>query len=313
MRNEILIIGLILLIPIAFAESPPAIPMEVWGEATLDGSPVGDGLNVEAKVDGVDYAQATVTQDGFYDVILVNGDRPLTYNDDSNCAVHWGAGEACVPCIPGYGPDHPGNELDYCIEGPQDGQGINIVIDSKPTIPVTVWNEGEIVRHDLVVIDGGVIDFSINLVSGWNLISIPVLPIDSSITSIMGGCDYNRIWEFQSDQTWKTSDIDLSSMNNYNGYWIDRVGITGDCEITISGTVPTSTTIDINTPWTLVGYPSVTPNLISNIVSPGSYNRIWEFQSDQTWKTSDIDLNTMSPGQGYWIDSSTTGSYIVNG
>ncbi|MBD3163583.1 hypothetical protein GF323_00085 [Candidatus Woesearchaeota archaeon] len=285
--------------------------MEVWGDAIVGGTPVADGLPVTAMVNNVDYAQASSTANGMYDVILVNGDRPLTYNDDPNCAAHWAAGEACVPCTPGYGPAHPGNENDYCIEGPQNGSVVNILINNSPTIPVFIWNEGSVAKQKLIVATGGIINFLIDLVPGWNLISIPVLPVDTSITSIMKGCNYNRIWEFQADQSWKSTDTGLAGMDIGHGYWIDRVGLPGNCQINVSGTLPVSTTVGIDSPWTLVGYPSLTAEQITNLVPGGIYNRIWEFQADQSWKSTDTGLTTMEPGKGYWIHSSAPGSYNV--
>jgi hypothetical protein len=312
MKNLLLTFVFLLLCSIVLADSPPALPMEVWGEAIADGSPVVDGLSVKAMVNGEDFAQASVTKDGYYDVLIVNGDRPLTYNNDPTCATHWGAGEACVPCtvcsggncVNGYNPA-------TCIEGPQDGTNVNIVIDDKQTIPIVVWNKGGIVQQDLIVITGGVINFTITLTEGWNLISIPLLPIDSSISSLMTGCDYNRIWEFQSDQSWKSTDTGLVSMDLEHGYWVDRVGLVGDCDMTISGTIVSSTTINVYNPWSLVGYPSLTPQSISALISGGLYNRIWEFQADKSWKSTDTGLTHMQPGKGYWIDTSTTGSYEV--
>ena len=307
MRACLIVFLVLFAIPFVFSEAPPAIPMEIWGEATADGSSVSNGLSVKAMVNGVDYAQASVTQDGYYDAILVKGDRPLTYNDDPTCLTH----DPCISCIPGYGPDHPGNENDYCIEGPQSGECVVIIIDDQSAIPIITWNEGGILRQDLIVVTGGVINFSITLTPGWNLISIPLLPMDSTLSSIMSGCDYNRIWEFQSDQSWKSTDSGLNEMSVPNGYWVDRIDLSGDCEITIEGIVPSSTTINVNAPWTLVGYPSLVPGAISSIIPGTLYNRIWEFQSDQSWKSTDSGLATMKPGKGYWIDSSTSGSYGV--
>ena len=98
--------------------------------------------------------------------------------------------------------------------------------------------------------------FGMELVSGWNLISIPLIPEDNSISSIMDGCDYNRIWEFQSDQSWKSTDTGLTTMDILHGYWVDRVGLSGNCTISITGTEPDVTEIPVTSTWTLAGFPS---------------------------------------------------------
>lgn len=152
MKKYLILLGIIIVFcQFVLSESPPAIPMNVWGEATVDGSPVGDGLIVNAMIDGVDYAQASVTQGGGYDVILINGDRPLTYNDDPTCAAHWAADEACVQCTVGYGPDHPGYENEYCIEGPEDGEIVSIKIDGNEVMPLCLsWAKGNFVEIETI-------------------------------------------------------------------------------------------------------------------------------------------------------------------
>ncbi len=154
--------------------------------------------------------------------------------------------------------------------------------------------------------------FNLELVPGWNLISFPIIPDDDSIASIMTGCDYNKIWEFESDQSWKSTDTGLTTVDSVHGYWVDRIGLTGNCEIALEGTVPDSTTINVNAPWSLVGHPSLTPKIITTTIPGTLYNKIWEFETDQSWKSTDTGLIVMSPGKGYWIDSSISGTYDIN-
>ena len=127
-------------------DAPPALLTEFWGDLTQNGVAVPDGLAVTAEVDGVNYAQSSFTYAGMYDVMLVGGDRELTYNDDRNCAIHWGAGEACVPCV---------DEAD-CIEGPQDGDLIKIKVDNSAipaddgTMPYTLWEFGSNLQMSII-------------------------------------------------------------------------------------------------------------------------------------------------------------------
>lgn len=136
-----LILGLIILsilssFVFASDNAPPALPMEVWGNVTVDGSPAINGLVVRAEVDGVNYAQASVTSGGEYNIILAGGDHELTNLSDYNCAIANAAGRACIPCS-----TDPLNE-DYCIEGPQDRNKIIIKVDSNQVMPAVDWVKG---------------------------------------------------------------------------------------------------------------------------------------------------------------------------
>src|SRR3989338_5443857 len=112
--------------------APPALPSEFWGQVMQEGSPAADGLAVTAEVSGVNYAQASVTGSGMYNVMLVNGDRELTYNNDRDCSIHNAVSEVCVPCV---------DEAD-CIEGPQDNSDVLIKINGIGTMPYADYVEG---------------------------------------------------------------------------------------------------------------------------------------------------------------------------
>jgi len=82
------------------------------------------------------------------------------------------------------------------------------------------------------------INLSIKLVENWNLISIPTTPINNSVEAIMKGCDWNKIWRFNPDQSWTSTATGLETMDSVHGYWVDRIGLVGNCTITIEGDAP---------------------------------------------------------------------------
>ena len=139
----------VLISSIVFAldDTPPAIPSEYWG--IIDDGSIVDGLPVTAEVNGVNYAQTSLTQNGYYDIILINGDRELTYNDDRDCSIHWGNGQACVPCA---------NEL-TCIEGPQDGALVTIKVNNTIGAPTVTWQSGETIEQGIILVKEGKINF----------------------------------------------------------------------------------------------------------------------------------------------------------
>lgn len=186
--------------------------------------------------------------------------------------------------------------------------------DKQEQVAVLDWNYS---KNSYCVYDGNEIIVkeitypNITLYPRWNLISLPLIPLNPSISTIMQGCDYNKIWTFESDQSWNSTDTGLTSMDIKHGYWVDRNGLEGNCEIAVEGTIPNRTEMSVYSPWTLVGYPSVTSGLIIDIMPMVSYDKIWAFELDQSWKSTDTGLMTMKYGKGYWIDSAVEGAYNV--
>jgi len=129
---------------------------------------------------------------------------------------NWAAGLACIPCS-----TNPVDE-DYCVEGPKDGEKVIINLDGNP---ITIeWGADQgIEQIDLA---------AINLVSGYNLISLPIVPINTSlpapIDSIEG--NYEIVWAYDACDTldpWKKfvpgippALYDLYEMYPSYGYWV---------------------------------------------------------------------------------------------
>lgn len=69
---------LIVLSAAVFSIPPPA---DFWGTVAVNGEPVDDGLEIEAFINGVNYAQYAVTQDGYY-YIAIRADDSATPEKD---------------------------------------------------------------------------------------------------------------------------------------------------------------------------------------------------------------------------------------
>jgi len=164
----------------------------------------------------------------------------------------------------------------------------------------------------------------IQLNSGWNLISLPLMPDDSNVNLVLSPisgnysivCAYNAS---DTDDHWKKYDPttpfgnDLTTMEPGNGYWIM---MTSDDTLNISRTMPAPTDIELWSGWNLIGYNSLNPQTITDALSSidGNYSIIWAYSaSDSTdyWKKYDPDipfgndLANMEPGNGYWIMMTT--------
>jgi len=167
---------------------------------------------------------------------------------------------------------------------------------------------------------------TLNLYTGWNLISLPLMPEDTSITSLLSPINgnYNIIWEYNASNTsdhWKKYDPgvpfgnDLTNMEPGKGYWIM---MTSNNTLPISGTVPESIDIDLKTSWNLVAFNSLDSQPIAEALSSinGNYSIVWAYDASDTadhWKKYDPgvsfgnDLVNVEPGRGYWIMMTSEG------
>jgi len=161
---------------------------------------------------------------------------------------------------------------------------------------------------------------TLNLYTGWNLISLSLMPEDTGITSFLSPIsgNYSIVWEYNASDPadhWKKYDPatlfgnDLINMEPGKGYWIMMIS---DDTLSISGTVPESTDIVLKTGWNLVGCNSLDSQPIAEAFSSisGNYSIVWAYDASDTadhWKMYDPgvpfgnDLTIIEPGKGYWI------------
>ncbi len=161
---------------------------------------------------------------------------------------------------------------------------------------------------------------TLNLYTGWNLISLPLMPENTGIASVLSPINgnYSIIWEYNASDTsdqWKKYDSsapfgnDLTNMEPGKGYWIMMTS--GDT-LPISGTMPESNDIVLKTDWNLIGYNSLGSQPVADALSSisSNYTIVWAYDASDTadhWKKHDPgapfgnDLNIIEPGKGYWI------------
>ena len=161
---------------------------------------------------------------------------------------------------------------------------------------------------------------TLNLYTGWNLISLPLMPENTGIASVLSPINgnYSIIWEYNASDTsdqWKKYDPsapfgnDLTNMEPGKGYWIMMTS--GDT-LPISGTMPESNDIVLKADWNLIGYNSLGSQPVADALSSisSNYTIVWAYDASDTtdhWKKYDPgapfgnDLNIIEPGKGYWI------------
>jgi hypothetical protein len=164
----------------------------------------------------------------------------------------------------------------------------------------------------------GPIAVTIPLSAGLNLISLPIEPLNPSISVVterLSPCllqvisytrdaEGNDIWFYYDPSQLEQST--LSTMESGKGYWIE---MTCPGEMTIVGN-RTTNPITLTPGLNLVGYNSLTPLPASAALSSiaNKYLMVWGFKDDQ-WLYYDPNdeigstLQVLTPGSGYWIEA----------
>jgi len=172
-----------------------------------------------------------------------------------------------------------------------------------------------------VTVEQGVFEkASVELVEGWNLISLPLIPLDSAINAVLAGImdDVKSVWYWSAAAerwySWAPGVAsDLSSMTDGKAYWIHSA--TGQ-NLSLAGTqMPVGTQLprayDVVVGWNMVGFKSTATNVTATDYLDGTqYVRIYGFE-DGAWffiPGPPYDNPKMKPGFGYWVAFTKSGT-----
>jgi hypothetical protein len=155
--------------------------------------------------------------------------------------------------------------------------------------------------------------FVISLEKGWNMISVPLIADDNSLSSVLSSITgiYNMVQYYNAvDGKWHSSAGDLSHIDLTMGLYIH---MTEAANLFLLGEVPTSSNIHLRAGWNLIGYPSFYVKSVTDALYPivGSYDNVQLYDgqaSGDAWKHWRItkpskynDLELLKPGYGYWL------------
>lgn len=153
---------------------------------------------------------------------------------------------------------------------------------------------------------------SIKLVSGWNLISIPLEPENNSISSIMSSSlsEIESVWGFINGEwmVYKPGEPEISNMGNLlpgYGYWIKSSGNVE--EILVSGK-QNNGAATLTKGWNLIGFNNITILNTSDVISSLSeeVEIVWAYDNGK-WNAYDpkkenfSDLYEIEPGRAFWL------------
>ena len=171
---------------------------------------------------------------------------------------------------------------------------------------------------------GGVPTVLLSLESGWNLISLPLIPKDATIASVLAGANVQKVAYYTGDpggleggwlyyNTIEPGTNDLTTMNDGKGYWID---MNNAGTLTIRGyelcapppNVPPS--YNLVEGWNLIGFKSLTK------IEAGAYldelsdvmQAMYGYDAAAGSYTIILDITKLVPGDGYWLAVSAEGT-----
>ena len=166
-------------------------------------------------------------------------------------------------------------------------------------------------------ITGDMTTFDINLASGWNLISLPLIPTSTAIGTVLADVDENTtiVWSYDAvAEAWTSWEPgfggDLTAMVDGKGYWIymdaaDLLTVNG-VELKPAPNTPPSYAV---TPgWNLIGFKSSVQRTAGDYLLgiAGSWTRIYTYGTMKYSAVGSSDM--MNPGKGYWIAVTTAGT-----
>ena len=140
----------------------------------------------------------------------------------------------------------------------------------------------------------------INLIVGWNSLSIPVMLDNMSVSAIFEGVDYSKVFTYGS--SWAGLGPD-DIIEPKQGLWVEVLS-PGILQIPGGETEPT---LDLHEGWNFVGCQCLNETPLSEVLEGYDYERVLMYNaSDGMWKSYNKyrpfnDLNSMIPGYGYWV------------
>ena len=167
---------------------------------------------------------------------------------------------------------------------------------------------------------------TMELEPGWNLVSLSLIPKDTSISGLLKSIDgdYDAVqWQDLTDteDPWKHYKVgkpfgnDLPEINEKMGFWVHITNPAG-VQLVYYGTEPAKNQeISLHKGWNLVGYPAVCyrerTEALNTIVFGPDVDAVWAYNVDiQTWEEIDNSDNIV-PENGYWIHSKVDKTWEV--
>jgi mannan endo-1,4-beta-mannosidase len=144
--------------------------------------------------------------------------------------------------------------------------------------------------------NGWIVNFTFNLIRGWNLLSLPILPYNKTLLGVFGYGTYENAFMHNGQRLIELKNN--SELNETFGFWIYMKNASN---ITITGE-RSYYRFNLSGGWALIGYPNLTSSNITKIYPNASIfaynNSVWYSYQPNRQSNS---LSKLTPGFGYWL------------
>ncbi|MFQ6127661.1 MAG: transglutaminase domain-containing protein, partial [Thermoplasmata archaeon] len=159
-----------------------------------------------------------------------------------------------------------------------------------------------------------------SLVPGPNLISIPLLLSNDSISSALATVSYSRLWVYDSRDTldpWKAHDIhkyqnDLNNLRPNQAFWVDAIDAGN---LVVVGVIQSIIQIELEAGWNLLCYPNFNQTkTVSELVTETGASRIEGFDPSSPPHYLQVlaPSYALSPKEGIWIKVDQSQTLVIN-
>jgi hypothetical protein len=172
-----------------------------------------------------------------------------------------------------------------------------------------------------ITIDFEADTFDISLNTGWNLISLPLIPENDNIENVLAGLDVDIanvevVWAYDAaTENWLVytpgpAPDTLTTMEDGRGYWIRMLT---PATLTVEGSVmpelgATPPTYDVAAGWNLIGFKSTVPRTADEYLEGVTWVSLWGYDAPDYFSVSGTE--NMVPGFGYWLYASEAGTIV---
>lgn len=168
--------------------------------------------------------------------------------------------------------------------------------------------------------------YEIDLVEGWNMISLPYEPLDGQtapdtfFASLIANGNLTAVFTHANGQ-WSSfhpgsSSSTLTDVHAAKGYWAQAARA---CTLSSQGTGSGPYTIALGAGWNLVAGPTGAAVPVGNLVKAGSgVVAIWHYDQSGTWHAHALDapdyantLTHLEQGKSYWLRCEAATSVVI--
>jgi hypothetical protein len=164
--------------------------------------------------------------------------------------------------------------------------------DERAFLDFVFSEDGQQIVEDEGFIPVGGAVYTISLIAGWNMVSIPVIS-DASVDGIFGDKITPPVYEYNAGYK------SVTSLEPKKGYWVLA---NSPADIEITGTAPTNLEVTVYPGWNLIGpvSPDVQVSSFTGITPP-------VYGYDAGYKS----VETLEQTKGYWVLASAETTLTV--